>query len=125
MTELIAGPDLSTSAIRSRYFRTRDFDVYLPEANPCCSSEMVSSSSSKDSGGIQVFDLGVAAITLLGVPIAAAHPRAVFCRKRLRFICAPHFRMDRTFLITLVGVGYHSRLTLKTLLPLTSTLSSP
>jgi hypothetical protein len=47
MIELIAGPRLSISWIRSRYFSVTERAVYLPDFIPACRSVTVASSSSK------------------------------------------------------------------------------
>ncbi len=51
ITELIAGPCLSISSMRSRYFFASECAVYFPDAIPACNSPTVSSSSSNAAGG--------------------------------------------------------------------------
>jgi hypothetical protein len=45
MTELTDGPEASISAIRFRYFLTKDADVSRPELIASCNSAMVASSN--------------------------------------------------------------------------------
>ena len=47
-TALMAGPRLSTSSMRLRYFSVRESALNRPELMPACKSEIVASSRSKD-----------------------------------------------------------------------------
>src|SRR3984893_8351485 len=92
ITDLIAGPCLSTSSMRSRYFRTSDWAVYFPEAIPPCSSAMVNSSSSNAGGGgggviadAEVLEISLAAAVTL--TLAKPTPPTTLLRtKVLRFM---------------------------------------
>src|SRR5437016_5487505 len=74
ITELIAGPCLSTSSIRSRYFLVSECALYFPEAIPLCNSAMVNSSSSNAGGGALGVDEVCAAFLAVVVMLTLASP---------------------------------------------------
>ena len=87
--ELIVGPCLSMSSIRSRYFLASEWAVYFPEAIPLCKSAMVNSSSSKAGGGrlndVEAIDVSEIARLTLARPAPPMTPlrtnvlRFIFC----------------------------------------------
>ena len=84
MTALIAGPRLSISLIRARYFSAIERAVYLPDFIPACKSLMVASSISKGFTGTGLSEDGAKAALVNALP----PPSRLACRKILRFIQA-------------------------------------
>ncbi len=92
MTALIAGPCLSTSSMRSRYFLASACALNLPEVMPLCSSAIVNSSSSNTGGGAivadEMSDVSLAAMVML-VVARPAPPITLLRTNVLRFMVFP------------------------------------